>query len=1099
MKNCLLAALLLFISTTLLAQKIADELSPFKWQAPTDWSNWQAQLHDDHYYVVVPKMKPEFAAKVSVVQLLATDIWLVKIHKSQSLQDLGVEQVSALPTRHKIHPHLLETDAEKTVWIKTYEAKNTTSLPVLAVASRQILPPNIVQANLSSNQIRQLAALPYVAFIQRAPQPAPLLSENLIFHHAYYVKQTNTWGLSGDKVVVGIADGGTVRDHIDLNAQLFNADTIDINSHASAVSGIVAGNGMIDERTEGFAPKATLISDYYTNMIVKSGQYHTNFDLSIVNHSYATGWEGAFCDATGSYDITSELIDEVVNEFPNVLHCIAAGNSGTATCAPYPTGYGSVLNGIQSAKNVLTVGALQGLNQIWTSSSRGPVYGGRLKPEIVAMGTSVRSTSTLNSYTNNNGTSFASPSIAGAAALVTERYQQLFPNTIPDATLLKGILCNSATDLGQAGPDFTYGFGRLDVTKAVQIIDNQSFVTDSLSETEVLTFSIHVPAEAEQLKVMLVWNDPAAAPFSTSTLINDLDIEIVAPDMTVHYPWLLDTAATQVHRAAFQGSATQRDRINNIEQVTIDTPIAGVYEIKIQGHAIAMGKQVFHIVYDWSSPLLELRYPSSGETFAPNENLHIRWADTLGIASDTLALFYSVDAGSTWTTIDENISGATTQYPFTVPDIVSDEVQIRIQDKAGTRADTTGNFTIMGRPNLTAETMCGGQVELSWLAIDHAARYDIFEWTNNDWQLLTSTTNLNYSLSNLVAGSYPCYSVQAVSVDDIRGLRSIGRCVYLFGEVVDTFPYRADFESVDDSWWTTGKNNDWELGVPNNSIIDKAANGTQAWVTDLESDYSNAGLSLLQTPCFDLSQLTTPTIAFALHIDIENNEDEPSNVYDFVRFQYSTNGENWIVLGSNGDGYNWYNNAGNANVWDGTYNDWQIARYAIPTTASTVRFRWQFNSDRFVTQEGVGIDEVYIYDAAKDDHFVQLTAKVSLEGAFETATMRDDLRQLHQLPLTQPYTDYSGTETITDNSLLQTTGSTAIVDWVLVDLYLNGSKVATQAALVQRNGTIVNTTGHPVLTFFGLEANDYQIGIRHRNHLGVVSELEVPLSYILLD
>ncbi|MEM1327682.1 MAG: S8 family serine peptidase [Bacteroidota bacterium] len=1099
MKNCLLALLLLFSTKVGFGQKITNTSIPLQWKTVTDWSTWQEQLHEKHYCVVIPKPEKSIQEKISVLQLISADVWVVKIHQSVLPSQLGIEKMSWLTSKHKLHPALLQQEGLQTVWIQVYEVKDKASLPIQSMSAKQKLPKTVVQAQLSLKQIQQVADLPFVAYIQAAPKLFPLIGENLIFHHAPYAKHSSSWGLNGTGVIVGIGDGGTVRSHYDLNDRLLNSDTIDINSHGSTVAGIIAGTGKLDAKAEGFAPATELIVDYYSNMIVEAGDYYGNFDMSIANHSYATGWEGNFCDAAGDYDMVSEIMDEVVNDYPNVLHCIAAGNSGTSTCLSYPNGFGTVLNSIQSAKNVLTVGALQGLNQIWSSSSRGPVSDGRIKPEIVAMGTNVRTTNTLNAYGNNNGTSFATPSVAGAAALLTELYQRQFPGMIPDATLLKGVLCNGATDLGNKGPDFIYGFGSLDVTKSAKIIDNQRYVTDSLSEGETRTFSISVPNDVEQLKVMLIWNDPAAAPAAAQALINDLDLEITAPDISIYYPWLLDTTATQVNQPAFRGSATQRDRLNNIEQVTVETPISGIYEIIVSGHDIAIGKQAFHIIYDWASPMLELRHPLGGETFVPGENLRIRWADSLGITSDILELFYSENAGGTWIAIDQNISGTATQYQFTIPNIASDEVQIRIQNISGTMADTTAHFTIMGRPVLTAETLCGGDINLSWTAADNAAQYEVFELINEEWQLLQTTTQLSYDLLDLVNGSYHCYSVQAVHSSGIRGLRSVARCVSVFGEVVDTFPYRATFEMADDNWWTDGKNDDWERGTPNNNLINTAADGTQAWVTDLDDDYSNAGLSLLHTPCFDLSGMAAPTLAFALHSDIEDNEETPSNLYDFVRIQYSTNGKNWTVLGNNGSGHQWYNNAGGAKVWDGTLDGWQIARHPIPVTASTIRFRWQFNSDRFTRQEGVGIDEFYVYDAADSDHFVQLTAKVSLEGVFEATEMRDDLRELNQLPLTQPYAEHSGTESITNNSLLQVMGSDAIVDWVLIDLYLNGSKVATQAALVQRDGDILNTEGSSILHFFGLEANDYQIGVRHRNHLGVMSALEVKLGYFLLE
>ena len=134
---------------------------------------------------------------------------------------------------------------------------------------------------------------------------------------------------------------------------------------------------------------------------------------------------------------------------------------------------------------------------------------------------------------------------------------------------------------------------------------------------------------------------------------------------------------------------------------------------------------------------------------------------------------------------------------------------------------------------------------------------------------------------------------------------------------------------------------------------------------------------------------------------------------------------------------------------------------------------------------------------------ILLSAKILLEGPFSTSTglMSDALRlntvnntaDRTKIPLQQPYNTlgfsgvtYNGTETIT-MSVLNVSGSDAIVDWVLLELR-NATNPATivarRAALVQADGDIVDTDGvSPV----AIEAvgGAYHIAVRHRNHLSV--------------
>ncbi len=132
-----------------------------------------------------------------------------------------------------------------------------------------------------------------------------------------------------------------------------------------------------------------------------------------------------------------------------------------------------------------------------------------------------------------------------------------------------------------------------------------------------------------------------------------------------------------------------------------------------------------------------------------------------------------------------------------------------------------------------------------------------------------------------------------------------------------------------------------------------------------------------------------------------------------------------------------------------------------------------------------------------------LNAKVFLQGSYDQTTglMRDDLRNTY-LPNSEPYGALgftlvnSGGETF-DNGLLSTTGNDALVDWVLVELRdkIDPSViVATQSALLQRDGDIVSTDGISAVSFQGITQAAYFISIAHRNHLRVTSAILINLS-----
>jgi Concanavalin A-like lectin/glucanases superfamily/Bacterial Ig domain len=139
---------------------------------------------------------------------------------------------------------------------------------------------------------------------------------------------------------------------------------------------------------------------------------------------------------------------------------------------------------------------------------------------------------------------------------------------------------------------------------------------------------------------------------------------------------------------------------------------------------------------------------------------------------------------------------------------------------------------------------------------------------------------------------------------------------------------------------------------------------------------------------------------------------------------------------------------------------------------------------------------------------VVLELKVKLNGAMMdnggSSLMRDNLRTKGLLPETEPYTaipyfthfDGGGGETV-DKAIFDVTGPDAIVDWVFVELHdaINPAQpVATQSALVQRDGDIVSADGLPRIRFDSVLSEYYYVIVRHRNHLGVSTEDPVLLS-----
>ena len=136
-----------------------------------------------------------------------------------------------------------------------------------------------------------------------------------------------------------------------------------------------------------------------------------------------------------------------------------------------------------------------------------------------------------------------------------------------------------------------------------------------------------------------------------------------------------------------------------------------------------------------------------------------------------------------------------------------------------------------------------------------------------------------------------------------------------------------------------------------------------------------------------------------------------------------------------------------------------------------------------------------------------LNVSAFLQGAYDASTglMRDDLRQQAYLPIESPYFAQTQVTEELNPALLARSDDTAPVDWVLIELRDKTDKtkiVATKSALIQRNGQVIDPqTGSQTLSWDTVAAGDYFVAIKHRNHLGIMSNNTVALgtSVVTLD
>lgn len=281
-------------------------------------------------------------------------------------------------------------------------------------------------------------------------------------------------GNTGQGVVVANLDTGVDDGHPALAASYRggsnswfdpygqNANPTDLTGHGTGTMSVIVGNDA-GGTSMGVAPGAQWIAaKIYDNsgsatisaihqafqwVLDPDGNPNTDDGADVVNNSWAIGTPG--CSLEFQSDLQALRAAGVVPVF-------AAGNYGpSAGTSPSPA----------NNPEALAVGAVDGSNNIYGSSSRGPSACGEsstVYPELVAPGIGIRVAERFGLYGVDTGTSVAAPHATGTLALLLSAYPSLTDTEQIDA------LVDTAADLGTAGPDDTFGHGLLDVDAALQ-------------------------------------------------------------------------------------------------------------------------------------------------------------------------------------------------------------------------------------------------------------------------------------------------------------------------------------------------------------------------------------------------------------------------------------------------------------------------------------------------------------------------------------------------------------------------------------------------------------------------------------------------------
>lgn len=506
----------------------------------------------------------------------------------------------------------------------------------------EVIGINTLVAEMPAAQIRALAAQDAVQWVEPAEPALREANDDIRARIAVSEVQAAPYNLNGTNVDILIYDGGVVTytpsTHADFTGRLTigAGETSGVSDHATHVAGTAAGSGALSASAggtplewRGMAPSARIISYAYnpngTGMFFYNdpGDIENNWaaaqnvygadigSASLGSNIYAN--YPLSCTLMGNYGVSSALLDQMIRGGNSVVGIgdkyIATWAVGNERGSPTSCGTYATISPPAAAKNPIHVGASDKSDAMSAFSSWGPTDDGRVKPTIVATGVSIRST-IPNRYTNNttrdcdgtgddycypydtmSGTSMATPAVAGSIALMLQHYRAVYGtsgNFWPSTA--KAILIHTATDRGNPGPDYQWGYGLVNIRRAVDLISARGFFQRSLSQGNIDYYTFVVPTGTLTATVTIAWDDIEATFNASPTLINNLDLQLVSPDGVIVYPWVLDPLNPSA--AATRGV----DNRNNQEQAQVFNPQPGTWIARVRGTTVPVGPQDYTLV-----------------------------------------------------------------------------------------------------------------------------------------------------------------------------------------------------------------------------------------------------------------------------------------------------------------------------------------------------------------------------------------------------------------------------------------------------------------------------------------------------------------------
>ena len=412
---------------------------------------------------------------------------------------------------------------------------------------------------------------------------------------------STTTGSSG--ITIAILDGGVDGTHEDLVARMVpgwnvysnNADTSDCCGHGTAVAGTAAAssnNGIgvasVCWNCSIMPVRITDPSGYATYSSIASGvNWAANHGARVANISWTVSDSSTVRSAAQYFQSKGGVV------------VASAGNTGT-------------FNNSSDNPYILTISATDRYDTIYSYSTTGNNI------DLASPGDST-TTQKGGGYTTTGGTSFSAPIVAGVAALVLSVNPNLTPTQVQD------ILKQSADDLGTVGWDPSYGYGRVNASRAV------SMAGGGASDTAPPAVSFAAPTAGASVSGSVSVQVAASDNIGVSSVSLSVDGLATGTDTVSPYTFQWDT--TLVSNGAHTLSSTAIDAAGNTSSASITVTVS-------------------NLVVDSSPPSVVITSPANGSKASMNTSVYVNAWDNVGVAKVELY-------------VDGSLASTSASAPFT--------------------------------------------------------------------------------------------------------------------------------------------------------------------------------------------------------------------------------------------------------------------------------------------------------------------------------------------------------------------------------------------------------------------------------------------------